>query len=190
MINQFAGFFFYNLPCKRQIETSHVYIYTFTTSLTADLVTAGQECRSGRMRASAGGKKERVLYLLLFCCHEKVMDSLRVRVPCSCLSTNQISSPTGLILQSWDTKWEGSSPSWLDGIMCVLLWSFDRNMPLGKSGKAQQVLGKLMTLRCLSALCESEKIGNGHVFLLHVLVFCNCHLTQLCTLIQMLSSVI
>lgn len=35
-----------------------------------------------------------------------------------------------------------------------------------------------------------EKIANGNVFLLYVLDFCNCHLTQLFTLIQMLSNVI
>lgn len=61
---------------------------------------------------------------------------------------------------------------------------------LGEAGRAQQVLKKLMTLRCLSVLCECEKIGNGHVFLIHVLDFCNCHLTQLSTLIQMLSNTI
>lgn len=73
--------------------------------------------------------------------------------------------------------------------MCVLLCSFDRNVPR-RGGKAQQVLGKSVTLRFPSVLCEFAKIGNGHVFLLHVLDLCNSHVPQFPTLIKMLSNII
>lgn len=71
----------------------------------------------------------------------------------------------------------------------MLLWSIGRNVPR-RDGAAQWVLEKLVTLRFLSVLCESEKIGNGHVFLLHVLDFCNSHVPQLSALIKVLSNVI
>lgn len=109
MIHQFAYtshslffFSFYSLPCQREIRTSHVYIYLYYFSNYRSCYSWAGTPGVGGWAANAGSRKEKVQYLLLFCCHEQVIDSLRVRVPYSCLSTNQVSSLTGAILQGWD----------------------------------------------------------------------------------------
>lgn len=136
MIPQFAYtsqvfFFFSNLPCKRQIETCHVYMYLYHFSNCSSCYSWARMPGVGGWAATAESRKETVQYLLLFCYHEQVIESLRGKVPYNCLSTNQVSSPTDLILQGWEifTEWEGSSPSWLDDTMHVLLWSFGRIVP-------------------------------------------------------------